>query len=651
MATTATRSLSAALAAISLLLSACGGGGGSASPVTSQPTQPGPMAAAPFTGAAIDRGTGFDGQSRRQILSATDVPKPVFGVSFVPLGQAQRPLQALAVEATPAKTMTPDEIMSGAERKFASLFPPQPPSQEGVANGMTFRFRFYASTGWYLGVVTAGPNLGHVYTLKENVLTDHGTAAYWTCQFEPSRCGPTITASRLVFADGTSVSAAGATGVFAKKTTLVTTWSESLACAGVSGEGRVGDLWMTVSCSGRELSFTPGRTGEERWPFGSTNTVTMTGVRSTSGFPSATESVSFATRVAGAGAGPKVFVVNYNANGDPASPSYGDAVTVIGPNGISQTVRLPGLPTGPMWAQMQRLAVDPVMGVVYVGGAGVSFYRLDLETGEVLRSLDLILPEAPWHIIQGIAYQGSDVCVALGRRDLSDYASKGVLSCWNRSSLERTFKSAANYLVPTDMVVMDLVSVPERGVYYAVAYETNAYSLIMGEGGSLREEIAPGSKGLVVEVDAATKAIKRTFVVGSGPRSAVYDGGRNRLIVANSGDRTLSLIDLGAGNVVTRALTGFTGSQRPMQLKVAGGELWLSNYDKQLVALSPDTLQETRRTAGGLLAEYFDFVAGELYSTRDGFNTITIANPSTGAVRMLQGILGPWYLAGYTPAQ
>lgn len=653
MATTAIRSLFAALAA-GFLLAACGGGGGgtlSTPPQSIQPAQPVTTAAAPFTGAAVDRGTGFDGQPRLRALSAADVPKPVFGVTFVPLGQVHRSAQALAVEATPGRTMTPDELMNGAERVYGSLFPPQPASQEGVANGMTFRFRFYAATGWYLGVVTAGPNLGHVYTLKDSVLTDHGTSAYWSCQFEPSRCGPTITAARLVLADGTSRPAAGAVDVPAKGTKLVTAWSESLACAGVAGEGKVGDLWMKVECSGAELSFMPGRSGEERWPFGSTNTVTMTGVRGASNFPSATESVSFTTRAAGVGGGAKVFAANYNANGDPTSSSYGAAVTVLNSNGTSQMVRLPGLPASSMWGTLQRLSIDPVMGVVYVGGAGLSLYRLDLETGEVLRSLDLILPEAPWHIIQGIAFQGDDVCVAMGRRDFVDYASKGVLSCWSRYTLDRTFKSATNHLVPGDMVVMDLVPVPERKTYYAVAYETSAYGLIMGEGGGLREEIAPGSKGLVVEVDAETKAIKRTFTVGAGPRSVVYDAARSRLIVANSGDRTLSLIDLSSGNVVTRALSGFTGYQRPMQLKIVGGELWMSNYDRQLVALHLDILQETRRVTAGLLSEYFDFVAGEFYSTRDGFGTITITNPSTGAVRALQGTLGPWFIVGYAPPQ
>lgn len=655
MATTATRSLTAALAAVSFFLAACGGGGGgspSATPTQPvQPTQPGATATAPFTGVVVDKGTGFDGSPRRQILSATANSQPVLDVSFAPVGTTPRLAQALAVEATPAKTMAPDELMNSAQRVFPALFPSSPDSQEGVADGKTFRFRSYVATGWYLGVVTAGPNLGHVYTLSAGVLTDHGTAAYWSCQFEPSRCGPTITASRLVFADGTNIPAAGATNVLAKGTKLVTTWSEPLACAGVSGEGKVGELWMKVACSGNELSFTPGRTGEERWPFGSTSSVSMTGVRGVSNFPSATESVSFTTRVAGAGAGPKVFVANYGANGDPGSPYYGDAVSIISQSGAIQGVKLPGLPTAVGWAQMQRLAVDPTAGMVYVGGAGLFLYRFDLETGQALAPLDLNLPEAPWHIVQGIALQGSEVCVAMGRRDYLEYTSKGVLECWNRYTQERTYRSAANHLVPADMVVMDLVSVPERDVYYAVAYETTAYNLIMGEGGDLREEITSGSKGVVVEVDAKTKAIKRTFTVGAGPRSVVYDATRTRLVVANSGDRTLSLIDLASGNVVTRALPGFTGFQRPMQAKIVGGELWLSNYYSQLVALSLDSLQETRRVTAGYLAEYFDYVGGEFYSTRGFHNQITATTPVTNASRTLQGVLGAHYLVGYTPPQ
>lgn len=654
MATTATRSLFAALAAVSFLLSACGGGGGgtpsASQPV--QPTQPGATAAAPFTGVAVDRGTGFDGQSRRQILSAVEAARPVFGVSFAPAGQPQRLIQALAVEATPAKTMAPDELMNGAERAYGSLFPPQPASQEGVANGMTFRFRFYAATGWYLGVVTAGPNLGHVYTLKDGALTDHGTSAYWTCQFEPSRCGPTITAARLVLADGTSRSAVGATSVPAKRTKLVTTWSEPLACTGVGSEGKVGDLWMRVECSGAELSFTPGRSGEERWPFGSTNTVTMTGVRGVSNFPSATESVSFTTRAAGAGGEAKVFAANFYANGDPTNPFYGDAVTVFRQSGTTQGVKWPGLPTSTNWAGMRHIAVDPVMGVVYVGGAGLFLYRFDLETHEPMQPIDLNLPEAPWHNIQVVSVQGTDVCAAFGRVDLPSYAAQGVLGCWNRYTRERSFKSAVNHLVPPGMMVIDMVPVPERGAYYAAAYETDAVDVIQDDRGRFKEEMRPGTRGLVVEIDAETKAIKRTFAVGAGPRSVVYDAARSRLVVANSGDRTLGLIDLSSGNVVTRALPGFTSYQRPMRAAIVGGELWVSNYAEMLVAFNLDTIQEVYRIPAGRVAKFFTYVNGNIYCSEEGFDSVAVVSLASGSItRTIQGSRGPGYITGYAPPQ
>lgn len=649
----ANRLYCAALAAVSLFLAACGGGDDTSTVASANP------AVAAFTGPAVSGGTTFPGESRLKALAASaaePVQKPVIDFRFV-LATGGGGAAALAAPAP--EVGSPDYLLDLSERAFPELFPNRPTSQEVVLDGATYRYRYHETVDTYIGVQTAGSDVGGVYAIGPftgGALQRYETVRHWTClpENEPSFCGPKLLRSELLPPSGAAVPAAGAVNVSAKGTRLRLTYDEALNCAEVAGTGVVGQIVLTVACDKETITFTPGTPGEERWPFGTVNTVTVGGLSGPSGYPSAAASVSFTTRSAAAGSHTRVFVANFEATAE-----GGHDVSMI--NAATRAVTPVNLGDTLNSVVPQRLAVDPVAGVVYVGAGGDRFYRVDLETGQ---SLTPLWPDPTgeypgfWHTVQGLVIAGQDICAAMGRQDFTEYVYRNRLLCWDRFTLQPSFRSNSDYLAGPSMVVMETVAVPERNRFYVVAAEALAYTFIVDPSakGTLKQEFTPGSAGTVYEVNADTKAVMRTFTVGAGPRGAVYDAARKRLIVASSGKTAagnveLSLINLETGQVTAQRLPGFTGYQRPQWLVLARGELWVSDYVSAVVALDLATFAEKRRVRVGDSPVFFAEVAGKLYVPVPRDNKIVVVGLDTNSLTgsPIPSDEAPWYVAGFVP--
>ncbi len=643
MVTSATRSLlQAALAAVFILVSGCGGGDSS----VPQGIENVAIAVAPAATA---------GQKRPLSAVTNSVPVPYFQVSSrsVSTGAASVEVRVLAAEVAVSQE---ERLLAWAEVTYPEYFPTREVTQAGEYQGHQYVFRRYQVSGGYN--FAAVREDGTVWGLGPYVGSDEvphyfGTVAEFGCQVEPTSCGPKLVSATLTFANGEVrvLTAAGAVGIPAKGTLLTLTFDQVLNCTGVSGRRLIGNLTVLVTCSGQSISFLPGNTGEERWPFSSENVVTAGGLPGATGFPSAPVTVRFTTAKV-ALTGVKVFVTNFEAKAD-----SGNDVSII--DAATSQVQPVNLEDALNSVRPQRLVVDSVAGVVYVGAGGINLFRFDLETGLPLKPIRIDPTDTAfqvWHTMQGLVLSDRDICAAMGRQDLTTYPYRNKLLCWNRFSGAESFRSAVDYVAGEKMVVMDLVSVPERKKFYAVAAEALAYGFIVdSSNGQLKQEFTPGTMGTVVEIDADTKQAGRTFTVGAGPRSVVYNAAHGRLIVVNSGltlggERTLSLIDLATGTVTTQTLPGFVGYQRPQSAVLVEGFLYVTDYVSQVVKLDLATFKEVGRVTVGAYPVFLAHAEGQLYVPLPRFlqggDRVAVARLDT--LTLMQAIpvgKAPWYVA------
>lgn len=613
----------AALAVMSsvIFLSACGGGGGSdTSSPTATPAQPaapqtGPAASAPIFGAvALDKGTAFDGQPRKQVLAMVQGPaKPDIAFSYVPTAAKGTPTKvALAVRmAPPGATMPTAQIFTEAEKAYPTLLSPAH-GELGVGpyGGRTYRFWCYAGTGNCLGEVISSSNpaeIGEIhgvgpFTNWETVRFE--TAAYWSCVFEPTRCGPRLVGAKAVnFSGETLVDllAANPPAVTAKFWRLVLTYSETLDCTGVSGTSVIGGMLITVVCEGQTVTFTPGRPGEERWPMSTTNTLTVGGLRNADGYPSATENVTFVTRAAAYGQGAKVYTSNWF--GKPPTVNAGNALSIydVVTETLEKQVDYPDVPGYQVLSG--QVAVDPVAGVVYqTSGSAQLIYRVDLEDGSVLTPIR-IDPNSPlsMHSSRGLAVVGDEVCQVLGVPDYTgqtDYYLDNSLMCFNRHTLVSTFKGSRGHVADVSMITTGMHFVQGRGRLYVTNVPRSAYFLEQTPGG-VRDGWQVGAVGTVTEIDAATKSVTRTFAVGSAPTSPFVDEQAGKLYVFNLGDKTTSVVDLTTGIATTTPL-GMSGFERPTAVLPdwEKGRIYVSDGVNTIRVLNL-ALQETDRITLG----------------------------------------------------
>lgn len=618
MATIGFRTLRAVIAAaIGGLMVACGGGGESSQPTQVQPTV---STVAPFTGTAVDRGTDLAGQPRAKALSAPATQaRPTFTTATQVAAGAQR-IDALAsaAEAPADRVMTAEQTLDAAEGAYPALFPPHQDSQVGVADGMTFRYRCYVSTGYCLGISTLGPNAGHVYSLYRGVLTDHGTTAFWSCVFEPVRCGPRIMSARILFDDGRQpIDARGAVNVPAKGTKLELVMSDLINCAGLNGTRVVGEFLATVDCRGQTLTFTPGLPGETRWPFGSTNTLTLAGVRSVDGYPSPSEIVSFTTRVAGFGQGAKVYTGNWA--GKNPNVEAGNAMSIY--DVTTQTiVRQIDYGLVPGYGILNgQVVVDPVAGVVYQAPwSGFRIYRVDLETGEVLTPITIDPSSTSNQRSRGLVVVGNEVCQVLGVPDFTgqtDYYLDNSVACFNAHTLANTFMGSRGHVADASMIATGMYYSRGRNKIYITNALRSAYFLEQTPWG-VRDGWRAGTRGTVTEIDATTRSVTRTFEVGSAPTSPFVDEQAGKLYVFNMGGKSVSVVNLVTGSVTTTPL-GMSGFERPATALPDWdeGRIYVSDDAGTVRVLNSGTLQEVGRInlGDGDIAAHMAIVRGKLW--------------------------------------
>lgn len=637
MATTVLR-LSALAAAVMALISFSGCGGRGDEPSTA--TVSISPAAVAFSGQAVDSATDFAGKPRMKALSAPasqSAAQPVIDFRFVLATGGAKAAAALA--AAPESEVGSVEWFLGlAERSFPDLFPDQFATQEVVLDGATYRYRFHQSANAYIGVQTVGSDVGGVYAIGPftgGELRRFETVRYWTClpENEPTFCGPKVLASELRPSDGQVIPAAGATNIPAKKTSLRLVYDQALNCAGVSGTGVVGQIVLTVTCDGQTVTFTPG---EERWPFGTVNTVTVAGLRNLEGYPSASVSVGFTTRAALANS----MLYVGNATHGPIGERSAAAVNLQS-SGVTQ-INFDGSRQG--FGGARRVAVDPLTGTVWYGMMGtVSLYRVDMETDTALDPI--LLDLETMHPVQGLILTDTDLCVAFGQAAWASYSRQNQLECRSRTTMQTAFKSTAGFLADAStMMTIGLRYLPfgtEKKLYALSADKASHFGEVWDGSGGIREGYEPGMKGEVTEIDATTYQVTNRFQVGSVPQGIDRDPATGDLYVVNSGDRSLSVITRN-GRVTTVSLaTAFTGMQRPMRIKVdqPRKKFYVTDYLGGVVVFDLVTRREVTRLPVGVLPVDLTMSTDSLYVVAMS-GTVTEIALSTLTVRRTFGGLG-----------
>lgn len=624
MATTAFSRLFAATAAVLIGLSGCGGGGDESSVASVK------SVAEALNGPAVDFGTTFDGRPRMQALSvpvseSVAAIKPVIDFRFT-VNNSGAPAQALAISASAAEaadTITWDQLADYVERTYPSLFPGHQTSQPLESEGVNYVVRYYPvlpdGRGNYIGMTPDGRVYGYGQ-FTNYVLTQYGDLSTWT--------GPRLVSAKIVSDDGQSVDA-GAGEVSAKGTKLVLGYDKALGCAGVGGTGKVGAIIATISCdaTAKTVTFVPGLPGEQRWPFGAKNTVTVGGLVGQDGLPSPQATASFTTRPVAVSA--SVYV----GNGSPGPVGAQSAAAINLQSGAVTQVNLDGSRQG--FGGARRVVVDPLTGTVWYGMLGtVALYRTDMETSRELPPVLLDLERT--HALQGLALTEDDLCAVFGQTNSLPYSRQNQLECRNRTTLQVAFTSPAGYLADANtMMTIGMRYLPfgaEKKLYALSADKTSHFGEVWDGNGAIREGYLPGTRGEVTEIDATTYQVTNRFQVGSVPQGIDRDSATGDLYVVNSGDRSLSVIDRN-GRVTTVSLAAaFTGMQRPMRIKIdqSRKKFYVTDYLGSVVVFDLATRREVNRLPTGVLPIDLAMSADSLYVvSMDGKVTeITLDTPT-----------------------
>lgn len=166
----------------------------------------------------------------------------------------------------------------------------------------------------------------------------------------------------------------------------------------------------------------------------------------------------------------------------------------------------------------------------------------------------------------------------------------------------------------------------------------------------------PGTVGRVTELDAETLEIRRTFVVGSVPIAAVVDLAGDRLIVANAGDQSFSVIDLKAGTVADPvrppSLTKCRQPQHGSLLLDRTGKLWVTNTFDGVHVFDRNLVETAFIATGEKSAPRGITTAGDrVYVTLWNLTTSGVAEiVGTTITRTISAPMYPYGIGAYTPA-
>lgn len=468
--------------------------------------------------------------------------------------------------------------------------------------------------------------------------------------------------------------ASSATNVPVSGIKMTLTFSEAINCSALPSDavvltGPAGSVSGTLACASPEVTFTP----TDKLFYASSYTATQRGVADSSGNRSLPLTVSFTTAKP-AVTGAKVYTANMLGMNPEAN--MGNAVSVMDPVAGAVTRQIDFGSKPGYQVSYGRLAIDPATATVYLAPmAGFALYRLDLETDAPLPFIILDTKEQPTfiHGMQGLALSEKAVCLALDRRGFVGYYWQNKLRCYDRFTQEEVFKSQNDFVADETRTPTSLLYAPERKKFYVVSAARSAFFIESPDACCGRDGYAPGTIGRVTEIDAETYRVERTFSVGSAPMAADLDRTGGKLYVANTGDRTLSVIDLAKGTVMTTALPSFSGQyQRPASLTLdrEKGRVYLADDVAQVIVLDLATLQEINRiTLGdGATPGNTALLSGKLYVANYKknvwyrSNTVAIVDRDTLAVtKKIATMSGstnpefrdnmPWGLAVYDPNQ
>lgn len=310
--------------------------------------------------------------------------------------------------------------------------------------------------------------------------------------------------------------------------------SESVACE--KAAATVNGVSAVVSCIGDAMTVKP----KNALFYGEDASVTIAGYKDAAGNVG-TAYTSKVTAVALPITGTKAYVLNANT-----TPSASSVIKVDAGN-----LQVQGsLPLANSYLVGTRLVTDSGTGNVYAAaGLSSALNAFNMVTEKALPSIAIALEQPALPIgIQGVAVGKGEVCLVTGLyARLAEDGYRNRLVCFDRRTIERTFVSSRLFLGDETMIPTGVIADPSRRVYFvALAKESalviKSFMTIQGVAQS-RPDFVSGTVGRVVEVDAMTHTLTgRAWNVGSAPMALAVVG--NSLRVVNSGDTTLSVIDL-----------------------------------------------------------------------------------------------------------
>ena len=381
----------------------------------------------------------------------------------------------------------------------------------------------------------------------------------------------------------------GATNVPVALPPVVYTFSEDIVCKGnqVVIESEAYTVPGTVACSGKTLTFTPTTSAQALF-YGTPHTLKLSAgaVADAAGNPlAAADTRSFTTEML-AGAGATLYVANSNGNisafGISGSATLIDAAT----KAVKERVTFAPAP-GHFGAD--RVDVDAGTGRILFGsGGGTTVIHQTRVTGEVLPSL-VIDPANPnlHHGVRGLAHSPRARCAAFGVQgyfpDGSTNYWQGAMKCWRRDSDQVAFAAPAGFLGDRSTEIVTKFLYHEgRDMYYVVVTKQSALAGLQSSLGGYRQGFAAGQSGRVVEVDAKSYALRRSWAIGSGSMDAVPLG--DKLYVVNAGDKSLSVIDLAVANTALAVTMHDLRAvfldpyENPVSITTDGTSLYVGDY-------------------------------------------------------------------------
>lgn len=330
------------------------------------------------------------------------------------------------------------------------------------------------------------------------------------------------------------------------------TFSEAITCPALSWTGTFGEVTGTVTC------ISANTTGKGVWTlvpsvpllYSKSYTLRVAGYQDLAGNTGVPYTSAFVTEKLPGIAGLKLFVANSQGGDAGETPvAIVDGTT----RAVSSRVDFPRVPG---FSMPYQVAVDGNTGIGYVAPkATMVLYRFKMATGEALPPF-VIDPTEPGILngIRGVATKERAVYVALGRYDWRSYYLRGALQGWDQLTGQKLFITPKHFLASETMIVTRLLASKQQKMLYAVAVHEDSveYAFQSTVNGSSRSDFLSGMPGRVTEVDVSdpnTPRITRTWTIGSGANDIAEVG--DKLYVVNSGDKTLSIIDLKTGAVTT----------------------------------------------------------------------------------------------------